>query len=268
MDDSIISGLVELIRRAGEEVLEVYDAADIGLEHKDDKTPLTEADRRSDAVITEGLKALTPDIPVISEESRSIPHEERKDWERFWLVDPLDGTKEFVSRNGEFTLNIALIEGGSPAFGMVGVPVKGMIYYGSTDKGAFGLPAGGGEKERISVKGRRRGEKLVAVASRSHLKEETKEMIKALDGEMVNAGSSLKFVLVAKGEADLYPRLGTVHEWDAAAGHAVAEAAGAVVCGLDGKPLVYNKETFKHDGFLVCAPEIKDRVIEAIKRVQ
>ncbi len=268
MEKKMIEELIGLIRKAGEEVLEVYDAGkNIGLEYKDDNSPLTEADRRSNNTITEGLKNLTPDIPVISEENRSIPYEERKNWGKFWLVDPLDGTKEFIKRNGEFTLNIALIEEGEPVFGMVSIPAKGMIYYGSKGEGAFSLSLTSEKTEKISNKDAVRAGKLKAVASRSHLSEKANLLVEALGADMVNAGSSLKFILVAKGEADFYPRFGPTHEWDTAAGHAIAEAAGAVVCGLDGKPLEYNKEIFKHDGFLVCTPSIKDKVIDCVSGI-
>ena len=268
MEKKIIEELIGLVRKAGEEVLEVYNAEEnIGLEYKDDDSPLTEADRRSNSIITEGLKSLTPGIPVISEENRSIPYQERKNWDKFWLVDPLDGTKEFIKRNGEFTLNIALIEKGVPVFGIVSIPVKGMIYYGSKGEGAFSLSLTSGKTEKIFNKDVVQPDGPKAVASRSHLSEKTKILVEALGANMVNAGSSLKLILVAKGEADFYPCFGPTHEWDTAAGHAIAEAAGAIVCGLDGNPLRYNKEIFKHDGFLVCTPSIKEKVIKQISNL-
>jgi 3'(2'), 5'-bisphosphate nucleotidase len=265
--NDLIPKLIDITREAAEEALKIYNTADFGIEHKEDKTPLTEADRRSNIVITEGLEKLHSDIPVISEENQSIPYKERKNWDRFWLVDPLDGTKEFIKRNGEFTINIALMEDGHPVLGVVSAPVKGIIYYGMKGEGAFGLPAGGGQQEKIHVPSAPDIERIKAVASRSHFSEKAKLLMEALDAEMINAGSSLKFVTVAKGEADFYPRFGPTHEWDTAAGHAIAEAAGAVVCGLDGQPLSYNKEDLRHNGFLVSNPRIKDRVVKEIAKV-
>ncbi|MEA3489716.1 MAG: 3'(2'),5'-bisphosphate nucleotidase CysQ [Candidatus Omnitrophota bacterium] len=261
----MIHELTDLIRKADEAVLKVYDAADFGVEYKEDDSPLTEADRVSNSIIIEGLRGIAPDIPVISEENAEVPYGERKKWKRFWLVDPLDGTKEFIKRNGEFTINIALIEEGDPVLGMISVPVQRKICYGSSGKGAFCVCDPGEKARSISVSTADRNP--VAVVSRSHLSEKTAKLIRILDAETIGAGSALKFTLVAGGEADIYPRLGPTWEWDTGAGHAIAEAAGAVVCGLGGQSLVYNKEKLKHDGFLVCVPALKDRVLAEIRKV-
>lgn len=263
----IISGLIEVVKKAQEEVLRIYDAADMSVEYKADESPLTEADKSSNFIITEGLKSLLQEVPVISEENAEVPYGQRKMWRRFWLVDPLDGTKEFIKRNGEFTINVALIEDGAPLFGVVAVPAKGMIYYGGKSIGVFSVGAEGNDKPSKLERAGRKNMKITAACSRSHLSEKTKIIVSKLDANMVSAGSALKFVLVAEGKADFYPRFGTTWEWDTAAGHAIAEAAGKSVTGLDGKTLLYNKETLKHEGFLVCAPEIKDKLLAEIARL-
>ena len=264
--EDIINELISIVKKAGEEVLEVYDRADHGVEYKDDKSPLTEADKRSNDVIIEGLKRIAPLVPVISEENKEVPFNERKDWDKFWLVDPLDGTKEFINRNGEFTLNIALLEKKRPVLGIVYVPVKGIIFVGEKGKGAKKIDVSTGSEEEISICKGPGEEKLKAVASRSHINEETKNVVESLNADMVSAGSSLKFTLVASGEAHFYPRLGPTWEWDTAAGHAVAESAGAIVTDLEGNDLEYNKEVLKHKGFIVSMPGLIDRVVKEVKR--
>lgn len=261
----MIPELVDIIRKAGKAILEIYDTSDIGVEYKEDNSPLTKADRASHSIILEELRAFRPEIPVISEESAEIPYEKRKEWNRFWLVDPLDGTKEFIKRNGEFTINIALLEEGAPILGMIMIPVRGAIYYGGRGTGAFRISSLEAKAEQIKVCGGER--RPVAAVSRSHLSEKTSRILEDLGADAVNAGSALKFTLIAEGDADLYPRLGPTWEWDTAAGHAIAAAAGAVVCGLDGQPLRYNKEILKHEGFLVCSPALKDRALEEIAKV-
>ncbi len=262
----MIPDLIKIVRRAGEAILEVYNAADFSVEYKPDESPLTEADMRSNRIILEGLGKITPDIPIISEESKDVPYEQRSSWDKFWLVDPLDGTKEFINRNGEFTVNIALVEDITPVLGVILVPVKGDIFIGEKDKGSYRLPVSGEDKVRIEA---RKGlpEKLTAVASRSHLSDKARIFLENMYSDMINAGSALKFTLVAGGEADLYPRFGPTWEWDTAAGHAIAEAAGAVVCDLRGNSLSYNKKVLKHEGFLVCAPGVKDKALEEISNI-
>ena len=264
----MIEQLISIVRKADAEILEVYNSADQEIEYKADDTPLTEADKRSNKTITDGLREYFPDIPVISEENETVSAAERKTWEKFFLVDPLDGTKEFIKRNGEFTVNIALIENGIPVVGVISIPVKGLIYYGEKEKGAFCVRGKEPSSEPVTCLSISTGtDRLIAAVSRSHLSGKTEEIIKRLDAGTVSAGSSLKFMMVAEGKADFYPRLGPTCEWDTAAGEAIAGAAGAVVCDLSGRPLKYNKESLKHDGFLVCNSELKDRILAEISKV-
>lgn len=245
-----------LARAAGAAVLEVY-GTEFAVDAKEDDSPLTEADRRSNAVILEGLARISPSIPVISEESKALPFEERRGWDCFWLVDPLDGTKEFIKRNGEFTVNIALVRGGTPVLGVVYQPVGDRLYWASEGAGAW-LSADAGEPVRLEG-GPHYSEKdeVVVVASRSHLTDEVRAFVAELEGqgkrvEFHSAGSSLKLCLVAEGAADVYPRLGPTMEWDTAAAHAVALAAGRrVVEHATGEPLRYNKESLLNPHFVV-----------------
>jgi 3'(2'), 5'-bisphosphate nucleotidase len=246
-DTEMPKRLVEAAGEAGRAVLEVYEA-DFEVEYKTDRSPLTEADRRSHEIITERLSDLAPNIPVLSEEGRDIPYEERFKWKSFFLVDPLDGTKEFIDRNGDFTVNIALIEEDHPVLGVVHVPVEGVTYYAASGLGAFRQANG---EEPCSINVRQAAEGLAVVSSRSHPSPELKGFLKRLDvRERVSRGSSLKFCLVAEGGADIYPRLGPTWEWDTAAGHCVVEEAGGMVTDLKGGPLRYNKESLKHEGFI------------------
>ncbi|CAG0961191.1 3'(2'), 5'-bisphosphate nucleotidase [Geobacteraceae bacterium] len=223
------------------------------VEYKEDSSPLTEADKASHRLIEEGLLAAFPGIPVISEEGSLPPYSERRAYKKFWLVDPLDGTKEFIKRNGEFTVNIALIEGNAPVLGVIYVPARGTLYYGQKGSGAFRKARGEGavrmERPLLPF-----GSAVRAVVSRSHPSPGVEVFLKAYNvASTVEAGSSLKFCLVAEGNADIYPRLGPTWEWDSAAGHAIAEAAGCMVTMPDGSPLTYNKESLKNPGFVVSA---------------
>ena len=247
--------LIQIAADAGREILDVYGTA-FDVTTKNDASPLTEADLRAHRVIVDGLRELTPDVPVISEEAEPPPFEERRRWQRYWLVDPLDGTKEFVSRNGEFTVNIALIEAGEPVLGVVGVPVRGHIYVGDCH---------GSEAYRMSEVGREalrtrpmRGRTLTVVASRRHGGGRLAGYLDTLGEsfEIVRqpVGSSLKFCLLAEGNADFYPRLGPTSEWDIAAAHAVLRAAGGAVMLADGAPFRYNtKESFLNPDFVAVA---------------
>lgn len=224
------------------------------VELKKDKSPLTAADRASHRIIEEGLLALRPDLPVLSEEGRDIPYSQRKGWNAFWLVDPLDGTKEFIRRNGEFTVNIALIEKGSPVFGLVYSPALEKLYWGMKGRGAW-LADGDGEPKAIGVRRKDPDSGLTVVMSRSHPSPELDAYLKTIKvSEVVSIGSSLKFCLVAEGEADLYPRFGPTMEWDTAAGQAVLEAAGGYVLNRQtGERLSYNKESLLNPFFLAGA---------------
>ncbi len=236
----LIEPVVALARSAGRAILEVY-ATDFDVQSKTDDSPLTKADLAAHRCLTEGLGALEPDLPLISEESGLPPFEERGNWARYWLVDPLDGTKEFVNRNGEFTVNVALIENGRPALGVVHVPVQNRTYIGCAGHGAE-LRDGNGPPRVITVADRSH-QPVRVVGSRSHRGKSLDRFLDRLgECEMVPMGSSLKFCVVAEGNADVYPRLGPTSEWDTAAAQAVVEQAGGKVLELDGKPLLYNNK--------------------------
>jgi len=243
----LLEGLLPIIRAAGDVVMAVY-RTDFSVRGKDDASPVTEADERAEALILPALAALLPGTPIVAEEAVAagkIPQV----GERFWLVDPLDGTKEFISRNGEFTVNIALIEHGTPVLGAVLAPALGRLFAGSIGAGAF--VEEGGQRHAITCRGVP-AEGLTVVASRSH--GDAAALDAFLGGRKVaalkNAGSSLKLCLIACAEADLYPRLGRTMEWDIAAGHAVLAAAGGRVETLSGEPLRYGKPGFDNPHFV------------------
>ena len=256
--------LIKTAERAGDAVLEVYHRDDLGVTYKDDDSPLTQADLASQEVIAKALQQLTPDVPVLSEESKTVPYETRRGWTTFWLVDPLDGTKEFVKRNGEFTVNIALIDQGAPLFGVVHAPVLKTTYWAATPLGAFKVVEGA--QTPIQVTPHTSGA-LNVVTSRSHAGEETEALLERLSSyapiERLSIGSSLKLCLVAEGAAHLYPRFGPTMEWDTAAAQCVAETAGAQVGDLNGERLRYNKENLLNPYFVVSADEaLHERTIE------
>lgn len=217
---------------------------------KEDQSPLTEADLASHRTILAALEKINPSIPILSEESKAVSYEARSSWSRFWLVDPLDGTKEFIKRNGEFTVNIALIENGEPVLGVVHAPVLGVTY--GAARGVSAFKEAEGERTEIRVASDSGGV-LRVVASRSHAGPETEAFIAGLgrEVELVSIGSSLKLCLVAEGAADLYPRLGPTMEWDVAAAQAVVEGAGGTVTDLQGEALRYNKEKLLNPNFVV-----------------
>lgn len=242
----MLKELEQIARDAGAAIMEIYQRDDFDVQLKGDDSPLTKADLAAHHVIVEGLRQLNVQYPIISEESADIDWELRKHWHRYWLVDPLDGTKEFIKRNGEFTVNIALIEKGEPICGVVYAPDLDAMYIGERDNGASlnGQP--------IQV-GQNAPETLRVVGSRSHPSQETTDWLEQLGKpyEMVPMGSSLKICLVAEGKADVYPRLGPTSEWDTAAAHAILAAAGGSVTTLQGEPLLYNqKESFLNPYFI------------------
>lgn len=264
--DMFLALVIDAAIAAGDAALAVYEQ-DFAVEEKDDHSPLTLADRRSHEIIADALKKT--EIPVLSEEGRDIPHAERKNWPALWIVDPLDGTKEFVKKNGEFTVNIALVRGGRPVLGVIYVPVTGMLYFAADGSGAFSalrsrIPAGYGENlavlmgsaDRLPVE-RASERPFTIMGSRSHATPELSAYVEELkkqhpDAEFISAGSSLKFCRVAEGAADIYPRMGPTMEWDTAAGQAIAEMAGAVVLNWDtAKPLAYNKPELTNPWFVV-----------------
>lgn len=236
--DTLIHSVIDIARRAGDAILEVYEH-DFAVEHKVDHSPLTAADLAAHRIIVDRLGALTPEVPVLSEESADVAWNTRRAWSRYWLVDPMDGTREFVKRNGEFTVNIALIEDHRAVLGVVLAPVTGDLYYGRAGEGAFRQETPDSEPQRIRV--RRAADPLIVAGSRSHASERQQGLLAKLGAhELVPRGSSLKFCLIARGDADLYLRAGPTSEWDTAAAHCVLGAAGGDVCMFDGTPLRYN----------------------------
>ena len=234
---------------AGRRILDVYDQ-EFDVSDKEDGSPLTEADHASHKLIVKELNKLTADIPVLSEESEFIPYDKRKDWDEFWLVDPLDGTKEFIKRNGEFTVNIALIVKGQPVLGVVYVPVTGICYKACKGEGAYKVDGKSGQKP-IKVRAFDDGKPII-VASRSHASDTLETYLQNMgEHDIVSMGSSLKFCLVAQGTADVYPRLGPTSEWDVAAAHCIVEAAGGRITNLAGGPLQYNKPNILNPKFMV-----------------
>jgi 3'(2'), 5'-bisphosphate nucleotidase len=247
---------------AGEEILKVYDS-EFAVEHKEDRSPLTMADKNAHESIVKDLGI--SGLPVLSEEGKSIPFSERKNWDHFWMVDPLDGTKEFIKRNGEFTVNIALIQAQRAVAGVIYAPVTKVLYFAAEDIGAFKLEIAGivnddlegmiSQSVKLPVSAANR--KFTVVASRSHLSEETEMFIDGLrtvnkDLEFISSGSSIKLCLVAEGAADVYPRFAPTMEWDTAAGQAICEIAGKKV--IDYKTntsLLYNKEDLLNNWFIV-----------------
>lgn len=247
---------------AGKEILDVYETGDFGVEAKSDDSPLTIADKKAHQAIVKCLD--DTDIPVLSEEGKHADFDSRKDWRKLWIVDPLDGTKEFIKKNGEFTVNIALIENGSPIAGVVYVPVKNWLYF-STGEESFKVESKVSGEEGLSqlrsmgtkLPQRHSGDAFVIVASRSHKSQETENFIEELkkehgDVELTSMGSSLKICLVAEGKADIYPRFAPTMEWDTAAGHAIAKGAGRELYDHStGDPMKYNREELLNNWFIV-----------------
>jgi 3'(2'), 5'-bisphosphate nucleotidase len=250
----LLEQILAIAEEAGRAILEVY-GTDFAVAHKDDHSPLTQADLAAHRIISGRLAALEPHYPCLSEEDADIPYATRRAWGRYWLVDPLDGTKEFVRRNGEFTVNIALIEAdGAPILGVVHAPVLGTSYLAARGVGAFRIREG----RREAIHTRATAARPVLVVSKSHRDAALDEFLRhAPEHEALSRGSSLKFCLVAEGSADLYPRTGPTSEWDTAAGQCVAEQAGATVCTLpDWAPLRYNRKAeLLNPGFIVIGEE-------------
>ena len=246
-----ISALEPIARAAGDAILAIY-RQPFAVEYKQDESPLTAADQGAHEVIVQALARLTPDIPVLSEESDAETMQARLGWSRYWLVDPLDGTKEFVSRNGEFTVNIALIDHGRPVWGLVYAPVLDKLWYGGKGVGAWRVADG--KHEAIQTRPHGDGEAWRVVGSRNHLSQETLDYLAPFgEIELVSMGSSLKFCIIAEGGAELYPRLAPTCEWDTAAAQAVLEGAGGSVTQLDGTGLAYNKPNILNPWFVARA---------------
>ena len=258
IDQIDIQDIVKIAKDAGKAIMEIYNQ-DFGVEFKSDNTPLTIADRKANEIIVTALNQLPvnsflqQNIPILSEEGRNVPYDERKNWEYFWLIDPLDGTKEFVKKNGEFTINIALIYKDAPIIGVVYSPVLNVCYWAKKDECAFK----DGKKLPLKVNGQRNVYKIVA--SRSHMSNETKDFIEAIDTDkekvIITIGSSLKICLVAEGEANIYPRLGPTMEWDTAAAHAIVNESNALfnkyIKNGSYQKHLYNKKNLLNDWFVV-----------------
>ena len=256
----LLDDVVALAHNAAARIMDVYEAsADFEVTKKADHSPLTNADLAAHHAIVAGLSMLTPDWPVLSEESAKLPFETRSSWDRYWLVDPLDGTREFIKRNGQFTVNIALIDNHRPVLGVIVVPVSGVCYSACNGHGAHRADGPGQASQPIHVQSERRSPLKVA-GSASHAGESLRGMLNQLgDHELLSMGSSLKLCLVADGRADLYPRLGPTSEWDTAAAQCIVEQAGGRVTGTDMETLLYNtKDSLLNPYFLVFGDTNED----------
>ena len=243
-----IKDLLDLMTKANKAIMEVYEEPQSNVDMKDDNTPVTKADLAANKILTDGLKNLFPKIPIVSEEDKNslnIPKTNKV----FWLIDPLDGTKEFIKKNDEFTCNLALIENNASTLGFVSVPVRDLIYFGG--KG-YGSKVFDKEKNFSEIKYKSIPGICRIVASKSHLNNETKKFINEIEGkvELIQAGSSLKFIKIASGLADIYPRLAPTSEWDTAAAHAILEGVGGKVLNLNGKDIIYGKEDILNPHFI------------------
>jgi len=244
-----IENIKHIAKEAGDAIMEIY-RRDFDISYKDDKSPLTEADLKSNQIICSSLQKLYPDIPILSEENKEIEYEKRKSWEYYWCIDPIDGTKEFIKKNGEFTVNIALIHQNTPVLGLVYAPAIDAMYSAQKNKGAFL------NNQKLPLQmNNNKDEKLYVVASKSHLSYETQQFIDTLQTKeivQVSKGSSLKLCVVAEGSADIYPRLAPTMEWDTAAADAIVRESGKMTYILESEtPLVYNKENLLNPWFVV-----------------
>lgn len=261
-----LADIIACSLKAGAEILDVYHSADFGVESKKDDSPLTLADKRANDVITDSLESKYPEFPILSEEGKHLDFEDRKNWEYFWLVDPLDGTKEFIKRNDEFTVNVALIHNGKPVIGVIYTPVLDTLYVAKEGLGSFKLENASeqtikSEEDLMKLATKlpieKKDEKVSAIASRSHLSPETEEYLNKVkekygEVEITSAGSSLKLCLVAEGKAEVYPRFAPTMEWDTGAGQAIVEQANGKVINVEtNEPLVYNKENLLNPWFIV-----------------
>jgi 3'(2'), 5'-bisphosphate nucleotidase len=259
----VINKIIQTSLEAGKKILEIYNSNKFSIESKADESPLTTADLASNTIINQDLKPLG--LPILSEENKQIPYEDRKDWTEFWLVDPLDGTKEFIKRNGEFTVNIALIRNNYPVLGVIYAPVPDTLYWGTEEDASWKLENASTEFDPNNLY--HKAQKLPVhdpdpnnlriVASKSHYSKETEDYINSLDThgkqiQLVSRGSSLKLCMLAEGSADLYPRLGPTMEWDTAAGHAITKFAGCEVRQWGSEEeMIYNKEDLLNPWFIV-----------------
>lgn len=254
----LIQPLLKIARDAGDAIMAVYQQDDHGVEAKVDNSPLTQADLAAHRIIEQGLKALTPDIPQLSEEATTIPFSTRAGWQRYWLIDPLDGTKEFIRRNDEFTVNIALIEDHQPVMGVICLPVSGICYFGSRDGGAWKQKP---DQAPVMIQTRAHSSPLKVLGSRRHKTDKETPVLERLTAQFGplqkdSYGSSLKMCVIAEGLADLYPRLYPTCEWDTAAAQAIVEAAGGLILDSGLQPLRYNmKESLINPDFYVIGDQ-------------
>lgn len=252
----LIKSLLQTCKQAADAILAIYHQSDFSIENKADDSPLTQADIASHRIISDALNTLTPDIPQLSEEVCDLSYEERSQWQRYWCIDPLDGTKEFIQRNGEFTINIALIEQGKPVLGIIYAPVTSTAYWGSTDLGAWKQTE---HSQPIQIRSRPLGKQLIVIGSRRHGRDKGENLLYPIQQRFDHIttkamGSSLKMCLIAEGTADFYPRLFPTSEWDTAAAQAIVEAAGgSLVAANTLTPLTYNqRSTLINPDFFVC----------------
>jgi len=248
INQQLVDQVVAICQRAGDAIMAVYRTVEgIDVNYKADDSPLTQADLAAHKLLAAELPLLLTDIPLLSEESSLPPYSTRQQWQRYWLIDPLDGTKEFINRNGEFTVNVALVENGQPTLGVVHVPAQGITYTGARGLGAYKLKAGRAQAIAIRTIEKASSHAVSVVASRRHGGEALQQALAKLgnhfsDIETLSMGSSLKFCLVAEGKADIYPRLAPTSEWDTAAAQAVVEAAGGAVVDNHFQALRYNQK--------------------------
>ncbi len=254
-----IQKINNIAQKAGDEIMKVYQQ-DFEVDYKADNSPLTKADIKSNEIITESLKDLYPEIPILSEENKEVPYNIRRNWEYFWLIDPLDGTKEFVKKNGEFTVNIALIYKNMPVLGVIYAPVLDLLYYAQKDQGAFKQDKNK-KSQRLPIYNYPDNHTLKVIVSKSHYNQETKEFVNNLKSqyekiEFINIGSSLKLCLIAEGKADIYPRLAPTMEWDIAAGQTIVEESkGRIIKYKTEESIKYNKQNLLNPYFIATRQE-------------
>ena len=258
-DSSLLDSVILIAQNAGSKILDIYNSNTFSdsIEFKDDNSPLTIADKASNEIIVDKLEKLNPSIPILSEEGKNIPYSTRKTWDKFWLIDPLDGTKEFVNRNGEFTVNISLIENNLPILGVIYAPEKSLLYYGIKNNGSYKLITPDNintlsEFKKININNNTTSN-IKIIGSRSHSNKDFQIWVEKnfSQYEVISIGSSLKLCFLAEGTADIYPRLGPTSEWDIAAGHIILEEAGGKLKSFDNTDILYNtKENIINPNFL------------------
>ena len=266
LNEDLIISTIEIAKEAGTAIAKIYNS-DFDYEFKKDLSPITAADNLSHKIITKRLQKLTPEIPILSEENCEIPYKIRSQWLQYWLVDPLDGTKEFIKRNGEFTVNIALIDKNTPILGVIHIPLTYETYWGSKVKGSFYLNKND-VTERIIVSENHQNP-IRLVASRSHPSGILNDLLeKIIDYEIIEIGSSIKFCHIASGQADCYPRFGPTSEWDTAAGEAIVKFAGGHIVTKNGNSITYNlKEDYLNPNFIVSNGRmLSERILSLINK--